>query len=197
MNRQSLLYTVPFTFVVAFVFVALLALSNEGTRVRTAQNQEIAEKTAFLEAFGMATRKDQDPLALYDAAVAVNRVDGLTFYETGAGVEKKRAVRFSGAGLWGTISGVMAVDSSLSRILGMRIIDHNETPGLGGRIAEDWFQEQFSGERIVDGRIRIRGSGDRDPENGIVDAVTGATRTSQAMQAILNESIQSLQGAFR
>lgn len=198
MNRQSLIYTVPFTFFVAFAFVALLALTNEGTRKRTAENRQIAEKTAFLEALGIESDEERSPLTIYDSAVTENRTDGLILFEAGqGGAEKKQAVRFSGAGLWGTITGVLAVDSDVSRILGMRIIDHNETPGLGGRIAEDWFQEQFRGERIVDGRIRIRGSGDKDPENGVLDAVTGASRTSQAMEVILNESLRSLQGALR
>jgi Na+-transporting NADH:ubiquinone oxidoreductase subunit C len=197
MNRQSLVYTVPFTFVVAFVFVALLALTNEATRKRTAENRQIAEKTAFLVALGIEVDEERDLPALYDSTVTEYTADGLTLYETEAGGVRKEAIRFSGAGLWGSITGVLAVDSGVSRILGLRIIDHNETPGLGGRIAEPWFQDQFSGEKIVDGKIRIRGSGDNNPDDGIVDAVTGATRTSQAMEVILNESIRSLQEALR
>jgi Na+-transporting NADH:ubiquinone oxidoreductase subunit C len=178
---------------VAFAFVAILALTNEGTRRRTAANRQIAEKTAFLDALAIRQTEGQDPLELYASTVEENLVSGLMLYTTEIDGEKREAVRFSGPGLWGTITGVLAVSSDLSRVLGLEIIDHNETPGLGGRIAENWFKDQFSGEKIVDGRIRIKGSGDSDPENGVVDAVTGATRTSQAMEVIINESIQSLQ----
>ncbi len=32
-----------------------------------------------------------------------------------------------------------------TRILGLAFLRHSETPGLGGRITEDWFLEQFRG----------------------------------------------------
>ena len=197
MKSRGLIYTTLFTFVVAFLFVAVLALTNEATRDRTELNRELFEKRAVLGALGIAYEDPQEITTLYDSEVREIPAEGLAVYAARIDGEERSGVRFSGAGLWGTITGVLALNAELSRTAGFEIIDHNETPGLGGRITESWFKEQFAGERIPEDGIRIRGGGDTDTENGIVDAVTGATRTSRALEGILNESILALRGALR
>ena len=80
-------------------------------------------------------------------------------------------------------------------IVGLDIISHSETPGLGGRIEEDWFKEQFRGELIPPGGVRVmKGEGgmDLDQGNGMVDGVTGASLTSAAMETIVNDEIDML-----
>ena len=103
--------------------------------------------------------------------------------------------QFSGQGLWGTVTGVIAVNRDVSRIIGLDIISHEETPGLGGRIEEDWFKDQFRGEAIPDSGIKVKkgeGGSDNNPDNGIVDGVTGASLTSAAMEVIVNNQIAEL-----
>jgi len=62
---------------------------------------------------------------------------------------------------------------------------HNETPGLGGRIDEAWFKEQFRNRKIV---IGTGLSYDTEQENQL-DAITGATSTSRSILNILNDVI--------
>ncbi|MDT8298577.1 MAG: FMN-binding protein, partial [Spirochaetaceae bacterium] len=103
--------------------------------------------------------------------------------------------QFQGNGLWGTITGVLAVDSSLSQIIGLDVISHSETPGLGGRIEEDWFKDQFREEQIGPDGITVRkgeGGVDDDKENSTVDGITGASLTSAAMEVIINNEIEYL-----
>jgi len=103
--------------------------------------------------------------------------------------------RFSGQALWGTVSGVIAVDESVSEIIGFEIISQNETPGLGGRIEESWFTQQFRGETIPpEGIIVAKGEGkpDYDTDNGSIDGITGASLTSARIEKIVNSEISQL-----
>ncbi|PIE04937.1 MAG: hypothetical protein CSA76_01630 [Spirochaetales bacterium] len=76
---------------------------------------------------------------------------------------------------------------------GLDIISHSETPGLGGRIEEDWFKQQFRNEKIGTNGITVRkgeGGSDKDPDNSRVDGVTGASLTSASMEKIINDEIE-------
>jgi Na+-transporting NADH:ubiquinone oxidoreductase subunit C len=195
MNREGVLYTVIFTFTVSFFFVALLALSNEFTKAKVERNRVLSERRAVLNVFGIETAGTDADYDLYDRRISESKEGDLTLYEAQVNGQRVEAIRFSGSGLWGTITGVVAVLEDMSRIIGLDIISHNETPGLGGRIAEAWFKEQFQGEKIVGGRIQVQGTGggDTDKDNGRVDAITGATRTSQALENILNQHLQAIE----
>jgi Na+-transporting NADH:ubiquinone oxidoreductase subunit C len=106
------------------------------------------------------------------------------------------AKRFNGAGLWGLIEGVLTVNADGSRTRGLEIIAHNETPGLGARITEDNWRAQLDDEAIV-GEAGLQvikpkegaKAGAPNLEDGVIDAVTGATRTSDAMSDIFRKSI--------
>ncbi len=197
-DRENIAYVVAFSFVVCAVFVAGLAAANEATADRVRANREFASQAAVLDALGIAYADPAEAAGLYANAVrpiegavprayVAERPDGLHY-----------AVEMTGAGLWGAITIVAAAGGSLERLDGIQIIAQNETPGLGGRIDEPWFKEQFRGERIAGGRVRISagaeagGSGAKNPDDGLVDGVSGATRTSQAMELILAKAIARL-----
>lgn len=94
--------------------------------------------------------------------------------------------------MWGTITGVLAVDQAVNKIVGMDIISHNETPGLGGRIDEPWYKNQFNGELLSpNGTITVGpgGSGDTNHQNHEIDGITGASRTSSLMGIIINKQL--------
>jgi len=194
MNKQSLVYTVIFTFLVSFVFVLLLAFANEGTRAQVALNQQVARQRAILNAMGIEYGDSaEDILSAFDNVEEIDK-DGAQLFRASSPQGEIYAIEFVGNGLWGRIEGVLAVDEAMDRTVGIEIITHNETPGLGGRIDEPWFKSQLNGERIVDGTITVAsaGSGDTDHENGEIDAVTGASRTSDAMQQILDSELSEL-----
>lgn len=194
MNKQSLVYTVIFTFVVSFLFVLFLAFANESTRDIVTLNQQVARRRAVLNAMGIAyTDTNEEILEVFSSVEEIER-DGTRFYRARRPGGDIYAIEFTGSGLWGQIEGILAVDERLERTVGIEIITHNETPGLGGRIDEPWFKEQLNGERIINGSIEVAGagSGDIDHENGKIDAVTGASRTSTAIQTILDAELPQL-----
>lgn len=192
MNKEGTIYTIIFIFIVSFAFVFLLSMTNQVTVEQVELNQEIARQGAILSAMGIDAAGAQEIQDEFDrisgdaeAGLYVGLVDGRTVY----------AKQFAGAGLWGTITGVLAVTSDLEQIVGIEIVEDNETPGLGGRINEPWFKSQFAGEEIPDGGIVIRaleGDGDENKSNGVIDGVTGATRTSDSMEQIVNTQLDEL-----
>lgn len=98
------------------------------------------------------------------------------------------AFPIDGVALWGSVHGYVAITSDFSQIIGIDFVSHSETPGLGGRISEDWFKEQFRGlklENLAEGEyIRYRPA-----PGGNVDGISGATLTSNAIRDLLNTSI--------
>lgn len=195
MNKQSLPYTVLFSFIVCFAFVFLLSLTHQATREQVQRNQELRQQRAVLRALTIEYDTDQDVLERFADIEQVER-DGLRLFRVTQDGENVYASLFSGSGLWGTINGAISVNEAVNRIVGIEIIDHNETPGLGGRIDEPEFKNQFRDKPLVDGRIQVVRDGDTEGRDGQVDAVTGATGTSRSMETIINRQLERLQNAI-
>ncbi len=197
MKKDSKTYSVLFTFGVTFVLVALLALANESTKEPIARNNELFFRRAVLFAMDIPYDRIDQVYDLYDETITEHDTSQGVLYQTVREGETVYAIRFTGNGLWGTITGIVAVNEDASRIVGIDFIEQNETPGLGGRIDDLWFKDQFRNEAIPEGRITMLRSagrlGDPDPDNAAVDAVTGATLTSESVEKILNQSLHILQ----
>ena len=196
MNKQSITYTILFTFVVSFFFVLLLSLTNQATVDLIERNERVDRQRAILQAMGLDIT---EPAAVAERFQDVEQVEegGLTLYNATIDGTEVYAKEFRGSGLWGTIRGVLGVSADFSQTTGLAIISHNETPGLGGRITEEWFQRQLEGEQIPQDRLLVtEGEGDYNYENGEIDGITGATRTSDSMEVILNREIETLRGAL-
>lgn len=195
MKKDGIIYTVIFTFLISFVFVGILALVNYLTAEKTLRNQELAFQKAVLNSLNISYTDNQQVFDLFNKNIQVSSksTKNRTLYEYKTNDKIFYVMRFSGQGLWGTITGVLAVNSSIDTIFGLDIISHNETPGLGGRIDEDWFKKQFRMEAISpQGKIRIGsgGSGDSNTGNFEVDGITGASRTSNLMEIIINNQLE-------
>ncbi|MFW6334821.1 MAG: FMN-binding protein, partial [Desulfosalsimonas sp.] len=70
-------------------------------------------------------------------------------YTTNGNIENY-IIPMESQGLWGKIYGYMALENDGSTIAGFTVYEHSETPGLGGEIEKQWFQENFEGKKIVD-----------------------------------------------
>ena len=91
---------------------------------------------------------------------------------------------YKGSGLWGPIEGVLAMDEDMHYIKRVEILHQEETPGLGGRIAEQAFLDRFI-EKTFTPQLDLvpEGKGNADNE---IDSITGATLSSEAFVDILN-----------
>ncbi len=123
----------------------------------------------------------------------IKNVGGKTYY-----IAKKKdrgviAFKTSGPGLWSTIEILLAVYPNFEKLYGLRVISQAETPGLGGRIAERAFQKRFTDVELTP-TLRIVKFASAPNE---VDAITGASKTSKALEVIINRAIKEVKHAFK
>ncbi|RII00540.1 RnfABCDGE type electron transport complex subunit G [candidate division NPL-UPA2 bacterium Unc8] len=78
-----------------------------------------------------------------------------------------------GRGFAGPVEIIVGIDSK-GVITGIEILSHRETPGLGARITENFFLNEFKGKQLGD-EIKIKRDG------GEIDAITGATVSARAV----------------
>lgn len=99
----------------------------------------------------------------------------------------------SGAGLWSTMYGYLAVEPDGQTVRGLRFYEHAETPGLGDQVEKaDWLA-QWPGKQLYDdtGEVRIeivRGKvipGDAAIYQ--VDGLSGATLTGRGISVFLRQ----------
>jgi Na+-transporting NADH:ubiquinone oxidoreductase subunit C len=95
----------------------------------------------------------------------------------------------------------MVLAPDMSRVMNIQFLDQKETPGLGARIEEGWFVDQFKGVPIawdqpVDKRI-IVGQAPNPAAKNRVDAITGATQTSLALMRFLNSELETFRKAIK
>lgn len=197
--KENKIYTIIFTFVISFAFVLILSIINSMTYDKVLENQNFSKIRAILNSMGIEYKDEKDAIKIFNSKIEQVEIGGLKFYTTTINGEKIYSYIFSGSGLWGTITGVISVNENVDRIIGIDIISQNETPGLGGRIEEDWFKNQFKGEYVKD-TVKIKVSGastDFNKENSSVDAITGATLTSRFFINIINDSLEKIRNALR
>lgn len=199
MNKNSLIYTIIFSFIVTFAFVFLLALANEGTKDIVQQNQRLEANRAVLSALGIDFNPTDrnEVFSRFEEVNELTSEEGLTYYRANVEGETVYALQTNGAGLWGNIELVIGFNEDVTRFKGLEVIDQNETPGLGGRITEDWYSSQFVNQAIpqdvASGNDKLAlaagdGRGDDNKDDAKVDAITGATRTSESMQTIVSRA---------
>ena len=100
------------------------------------------------------------------------------------------ALPVQGNGYQGVIKLMVGLTPDLSRITGIKVLEQVETPGLGGRISEDKFQDQF---KDVSTKPAVEYVKNQEPEKDTeIRAVTGATISSRSVVAIINKNVQRL-----
>jgi Na+-transporting NADH:ubiquinone oxidoreductase subunit C len=108
----------------------------------------------------------------------------------------KTVVPIYGAGLWGPIWGYVSFDPDNATIAGAYFDHESETAGLGAKIKDDpSFQAEFVGEKpefasanvfdIVKGGAP-KGSDGKSVVDNKIDAISGATMTSQGLDAAID-----------
>ena len=104
-----------------------------------------------------------------------------------------------GAGLWGPIWGYVGFEGDLKTIKAVCFGHKGETPGLGAKISDEpSFAEAFVGKTVGEGEVlfEVTKPANRVTENNGVDAISGATITSQALRKTLNQWFGFYQNYF-
>lgn len=198
MNRNGIAYVIIFTFILTFGMVLVLSVAHFSTVARVETNELERRKSTVLAAIGIEADGTEDIFAAYaDLARLDEGGPGLYVYDDAG--EPIIARQFSGPGVWGPIVAVVSVNADVSRIIGVEILDQNETPGLGGRVTTRAFLDQLRGELIGEDGVEvvIRGPGNYNPEDGKIDGITGASGTTRAFDRMLNREIEALRELVR
>jgi len=104
------------------------------------------------------------------------------------------ALPAKGNGYQGTIKLMIGLTPDLKKITGINILEQVETPGLGGRISEKRFQDQFKG---IHTKPKIGYVKNKKPERITdVQAITGATISSRSVVAIINNNVKKLRNVL-
>lgn len=193
MNKKSVMYSTVFMVVLAFILTFVLASLNSYTKPIVSFNAKVEKQSKILYVFGIKPENnDGETISkTFDKYVEEEDYkDGFSLYkykENGEVVAY--AVPFDGPGLWGNIEGYVGIDANLSKIVGVDFIKQDETPGLGGRIAEDSYKEQFRSidiSKASEGKYIIN----HPASGGNIDAISGATQTSNFVVKMINEDLQ-------
>jgi len=98
------------------------------------------------------------------------------------------AVKAAAAGFQDVITLIYGFDPATGELMGMKVLESKETPGLGDKIEKDLaFVSQFQGAAPPLAAVK-RATG----ASGEVDAITGATISSRAVVRIINASLAEL-----
>ncbi len=188
------LFPIIFMFLVTAVFIAMVSSIYLATRETVVRNEELYLKRAVL--FAAKINIPDSPAEV--ESTFQNRIEPVTGENTetvnyyrvleSGGAPTGYVIPVEGPGLWGTISAVVGFEEGLNEFTGVDFTANNETPGLGGRITERWFREQFRGKTGPFTLVPEGTEGESDTE---FDAITGATITSTSVRNILNETLET------
>lgn len=100
------------------------------------------------------------------------------------------AMEAQGFGFQDIIALIFGYDPETNQVLGMKVLRHLETPGLGDKIVKDsTFVGEFDGvEAPIQGVKPDRNTGNPDQ----VDMITGATISSKAVIKIINDRLAQM-----
>jgi electron transport complex protein RnfG len=178
--------------VLALASGVALALVDGKTAQRITENRQqqlrrLAQRATLCEHPEKPLGKDDESIELEDLGL---RSQGLWAYRVvPAGKEGSRirgyAVVAEGLG-WDKFQVLIGLSSDLRAITGLQILECRETPGLGERIRTEAFRSQYrkSTARPLE-LVRHK------PESECqVQAITGATISSQAVTGVVNAAVQ-------
>lgn len=225
MDRNSNGYTFLFAGIMVTVVGALLAFTATSLKPAQDENVKKEKMQNILASVGVVVDREaaaakfesviKEKLALKEDGSVANGVDAFNvdlkeelskptsaqtypLYLAEEGGKKFYIIPLRGAGLWDAIWGYVALEEDMNTVKGA-VFDHKgETPGLGAEITQKWFQDRFVGKKIKNASGKIEGvkvvKSNATPND--VDAISGATITSDGVSAMVAERLAHYQNYF-
>lgn len=156
--------------VICLVVAAVVSLVNEVTKARYAEIQKEEQQKAMASIFGSSSV----------TVTGLGDPSGDSFYAVRQGEELLGyCVQVVTAGFGGDMT-LMVGFRADQTLVGVQILSHSETPGLGARVSDASYLGQYAGKS---GTLTLG-------EN--VDAISGATISSRAVLAGVKEAQEIL-----
>ena len=198
MKTNSNSYTIIYSAIIVVVVAFLLAFVYQVLKPIQDANVALDQKKQILYSLNIRNLDNATAEADYNKMlVSEKNVKNGTIYTFNVKNQTKYVFSVKGMGLWGGINGFIAVDADKSTVFGAYFNHESETAGLGAEIKDNRkWQEQFRGKELFT-------KGNRDAialsvqkkvtdSKTQVDAVTGATLTSNGVAAMMTDKEKGL-----
>lgn len=96
---------------------------------------------------------------------------------------------YEGNGFQGKIRLMIGIESNLDNITSIEILEQTETPGLGTKVTDPPYKDQYNGLSVGKGIEWTKGKPSKPNE---IQAITGATISSKSVVAIVNGGVDLL-----
>lgn len=151
--------------------------------------------TPYIEQHQIEARKEalRDVIPQAEDFEEVERA-GQTFFEgyDSGGNRTGVAMIASGPGYQNIIELMIGVNINSQQIYGIKILTHEETPGLGARITNDSYKENYVDKPFGDYTVVKR-----EPQSELeVEAIAGATISSESVAKIVEDAVEQIQDAY-
>ena len=229
---KGYLQTFIFAFIVCVVCSVTLSAVYEGLRPRQEMNADVEVKKNILKAVGLknplpSNLPGKEYLKVYEEKIEASVIDaqgniipgkkpkdikeGAKEFPLYVYKEDGQIIAYAypiwGFGLWSMLYGYLAIEPDAVTVRGITFYKHGETPGLGGEIEKDWFQNNFKGKKIysvkehkvtpialVKGKVVDFFQDERAEYH--VDGITAATLTGKGVTALLDRWINIYEPFF-
>ncbi|HRT05865.1 MAG TPA: FMN-binding protein [Kiritimatiellia bacterium] len=202
MNKKSPAYVLAFMAAICLVFGTGISVVNYATQGLLAKNAAMHRNRVLCRAFQLdvAGASAEAYQQAVDAALRATTAGGRAVYECVAPGKEGVGFVAGGMGFWDRIDVVVVLSPDLQNVLNVQVLEQKETPGLGARIEEPWFTDQFKGLSVAweappERRVLVGANPAPNAANE-VDAITGATQTSMALMRFLNDELAAFRAAY-
>ena len=210
MNKESNVYIIIYSTVMVVVVAVLLAVAALSLKDRQDANILNEKKNAILASLSATDQNYDEFINAYavnakgemikgeDVFVLLQDLKG-SFeqgkYPVFEAQDGRVVLPITGSGLWGPIWGYIALESDMNTVSGI-VLDHSgETPGLGAEIATPAHQAMYKGKQLFEGdefvSITLKKGGASEGNTHEVDAITGGTKTSDGVSAMIKGSVEN------
>lgn len=213
-NKNSNTYTIVYSIVVVVIVAFLLAFAYKGLEERSNANERIDKKQQILAALNIRNLDKDSVEEVYQHVIVKDEIvdesgkviseskgfdvarkdmtpEKLPFYVCKIDSATKYVIPMVGKGLWGSIWGFIALNEDGNTVYGAYFSHESETAGLGSLIQDQPFQEEFQGKGVYksDGKVALNivKAGNVKDKTVDVDGITGATLTSNGVNAMLQD----------
>ena len=197
LNTNSNIYTIVYASVLVVIVAFLLAFVYQSLKDKQDANVKLDTKKQILYSLNIRGLADEEAEARYDEVVKEEKeINGKQLYICEIDGQPKYVLTLKGMGLWGGISGFLSVNADKKTVYGAYFNHEGETAGLGAEIKDSQkWQEKFQGKQLFaeDGSIAIAVKKKVQHPESEVDAVTGATLTSDGVSHMLQKGIEEYQ----
>ena len=195
LNTNSNAYIIIYSAVLVVIVAFLLAFVYTALKPMQDANVALDVKKQILYSLNIRNLDGSEAEAKYAEVVKNEQEqDGQKIYACEIDGKAVKVVSLKGMGLWGGISGYLAIDPE-GKVYGAYFNHEGETAGLGAEIKDSQaWQEKFIGKQIWDEQGNVVLSVVKKVENPAtqVDCVTGATLTSNGVDAMLKDGLKNV-----